>query len=396
MNDEILIQVDHVSKKFCKSLKRAIVYGGMDIARNIFGRDVNSDLRQNEFWAVNDADFIVRRGECVGLIGPNGAGKSTLLKMLNGVYPPDQGSITLRGTIGALIELGAGFHPMLTGRENIFIAGAIKGMSKKQITKKFDQIVEFAELAEFIDTPVKFYSSGMFVRLGFAVAAQMDPDVFLIDEVLAVGDVGFRSKCYNYVAHVNKKAAIVFVSHSMPQVVRICDRIIVMNHGQTAFDGDLVTGIDQYRSLFPLEESSVTGSGEAKLHSLTIQGPKQDDAVRVSYGQPFVCDLSLSVDASHKSFVISTTFMNQDLQLVAQCQSSYNKQILNNTGKPMDIQLTIPQLMLNPGKYAFSILVYDSDNKKQLLWHHCIQNMQVVADFIGGAPVQWQGQWSVL
>ena len=191
MDDEVLVKVEGVSKKFCRDLKRSLWYGMKDISSELFGIHQNGQLRKNEFWAVNDVNFELKRGECLGLIGHNGAGKSTLLKMLNGLIKPDKGTITMQGRIGALIELGAGFNPILTGRENIYNNGAVLGFSKKEIDEKFDAIVDFAEIDEFIDTPVQNYSSGMKVRLGFAVAAQMEPDVLIIDEVLAVGDIGF-------------------------------------------------------------------------------------------------------------------------------------------------------------------------------------------------------------
>jgi lipopolysaccharide transport system ATP-binding protein len=195
MKDEVLVKVEGVSKKFCRDLKRSLWYGVKDISSELFGAKKNGQLRPKEFWAVDDVSFELRRGECLGLIGHNGAGKSTLLKMLNGLIKPDKGTITMHGRIGALIELGSGFNPILTGRENIYNNGSVLGFSRKEIDAKFDSIVEFAELSEFIDTPVQNYSSGMKVRLGFAVAAQMEPDVLLIDEVLAVGDIGFSFKC---------------------------------------------------------------------------------------------------------------------------------------------------------------------------------------------------------
>jgi len=194
---ETLIRVENVSKKFCRSLKKSLWYGMRDLSKEVLGRRHGGDgeLRPDEFWSVNDVSFELKRGECLGLIGPNGAGKSTLLKMLNGLIKPDQGRIEMRGRVGALIELGAGFNPILSGRENIYVNGSVLGLAKEEIDQKLDEIIEFSELDEFIDSPVQNYSSGMKVRLGFAVAAHMKPDILLIDEVLAVGDIGFRTKC---------------------------------------------------------------------------------------------------------------------------------------------------------------------------------------------------------
>ncbi|MDA0973020.1 MAG: ABC transporter ATP-binding protein, partial [Bacteroidetes bacterium] len=188
--NEVIITVDRVSKKFCKELKRSLLYGLQDILS--LGGGNTDELRKNEFWAVKEVSFELRRGDCLGLIGHNGAGKSTLLKMLNGLISPDEGSITIHGRVGALIELGAGFNPILTGRENIYNNGAVLGFSKSEIDAKLQEIIDFSEIEEFIDMPIQNYSSGMKVRLGFAVAANLEPDLLLVDEVLAVGDAGFR------------------------------------------------------------------------------------------------------------------------------------------------------------------------------------------------------------
>ena len=177
MTNDVAIRVQGVGKKYCRSLRRTLVYGVQDVTRDLFG--ITSEptaLRHDEFWALNDVSFEVKRGECLGLIGANGAGKSTLLKLLNGIILPDKGTITVHGRVGGLLELGVGFHPTLTGRENIHLSGAVLGLSKKEMEKKFDEIVDFAGLWEFIDTPVKYYSSGMYVRLGFSVAIHSEPD----------------------------------------------------------------------------------------------------------------------------------------------------------------------------------------------------------------------------
>ena len=234
MQEEILIEVNNVSKRFCKDLKRSMLYGFMDSLRALAGKDVTvTDLRKDEFWAVKDVSFQVRRGEAIGLVGHNGAGKSTLLKMLNGLINPDQGRIVMRGRIGALIELGTGFNPILTGRENIFINGAILGFTRKEIVDKVDDIIDFAEVREFIDAPVQNYSSGMRVRLGFAVAAQMEPDILLIDEVLAVGDVGFQLKCQKKLAELEHNGvSFIIVSHNMMVIRNLCKNILWLENGK--------------------------------------------------------------------------------------------------------------------------------------------------------------------
>ena len=251
MSDEPVVKVEGVSKKFCRRLRYSLWYGLVDLAAELTARNGHGNLalRRAEFLAVDDVCFELRSGECVGLIGHNGAGKSTLLKMLNGLVRPDKGRISMRGRVGALIELGAGFSPILTGRENIYINGAVLGFSKSEIDAKFDEIVDFAELRDAIDAPVQTYSSGMYVRLGFAVAAQLNPDIFLIDELLAVGDVAFRMKCFQHLLEIkNTGKTIVVVSHNMIDMNRVCDRVVVLDDGRKIFDGDVSTGIATYES----------------------------------------------------------------------------------------------------------------------------------------------------
>lgn len=248
MNNDFAIKVDHVSKKYCKSLKRSMLYGIRDITRNVFGMSSNSNiLRKDEFWAVDDVSFEVKRGETLGIIGPNGAGKTTILKMLNGIFWPDKGKITIKGKVGALIAVGAGFHPMLTGRENIYLNGAILGMSREEVNRKFDDIVEFAEIGDFLDTPVKFYSSGMFVRLGLSVAIHCKLDILLVDEVLAVGDLSFQNKSLRRLAELREKAnAVVFISHNLEHVRNLCDRIIILEKAKIVFSGDTNEALSEY------------------------------------------------------------------------------------------------------------------------------------------------------
>jgi len=197
---DIIVRVEGVSKKFCRDLKRSLWYGLKDTAADLLGGHSSNGLRPDEFWALDGVSLELARGECLGLIGRNGAGKTTLLKMLNGLIKPDKGRIELAGRVGALISLGAGFNPILTGRENIYVNGSVLGLTTKEIDSKLAEIIAFSEIDDFIDTPVQSYSTGMQVRLGFAVATAMQPDVLLLDEVLAVGDAAFRNKCYERLA----------------------------------------------------------------------------------------------------------------------------------------------------------------------------------------------------
>lgn len=260
------VEVVSLRKRYCRSLRRSWHYGVADILGDLLARPEREPrLRAGEFWALDDVSFSIRPGECVGLVGPNGAGKSTLLKLLNGLFPPDAGFIRLRGRVGALIELGAGFSPLLTGRENVFVNGAILGLPRAAIERLLPDILAFADIGEHIDTPVQNYSSGMRVRLGFAVAAYLRPEVMLIDEVLAVGDVGFRMKCYEHIRRLKEAGtAIVLVSHNMTDISRVCDRVIVLAGGKILHDGDTPGGMACYQELFAAPPSSAsTAAAEA-------------------------------------------------------------------------------------------------------------------------------------
>lgn len=270
-------------------------YGVRDVARDVFGFPQSSNgLRRDEFWALNDLSFDVRRGECLGLIGPNGAGKSTLLKLLNGITLPDKGNIKIAGRIGALLELGAGFHPMLTGRENIHLSAAILGLTKSELAKKFDAIVDFAGLEEFIDSPVKHYSSGMVVRLGFAIAAHTDPDVLLIDEALAVGDAHFMQKCFTVFEQFQKQGVtILFVSHDMNVIRRYSRDTIWLDGGTIVQRGDPKDIIDLYNAM--VFERIATKTHQAKMLSAKefVARKSEDDALRFGTGAAEIVDATL-------------------------------------------------------------------------------------------------------
>lgn len=212
-------------------------------------RDVAANQsKREEFWALKDVDFEVRRGEVLGVVGRNGAGKSTLLKVLSRITAPTTGRIEIEGRVASLLEVGTGFHPELTGRENVFLNGAILGMTRREIKERFDEIVSFAEVEKFLDTPVKRYSSGMYVRLAFAVAAHLQPEVLIVDEVLAVGDMEFQKKCIGRMQSVSRDEGrtVLFVSHNLQTVRQLCDRVLLLQNGQAAFIGDPHAGISRY------------------------------------------------------------------------------------------------------------------------------------------------------
>lgn len=245
-----IIRFEHISKRYrlgtgSTGLREALANG---IKQRIRRTEPDGNETRN-LWALDDVSFKLNKGDALGLIGPNGAGKTTILKILAKITNPTTGIVNINGRVAALIELGAGFHPDLTGRENIYLNGAILGLSHREISRSFDRIVDFSELERFIDTPVKRYSSGMYVRLGFSVAAHIEPDVLLVDEVLAVGDAQFRQKCAGRIEELRKiGTTIVFVAHNLYLVKSVCDTAIYMNHGRIQTQGDTVEAISAYES----------------------------------------------------------------------------------------------------------------------------------------------------
>lgn len=255
---EPIIEVRNIGKRYAIDYGRGGYVTLRDVLMNVLRRPfsfLRSKAKQviglekrEEFWALKDVSFTVERGEIIGVIGKNGAGKSTLLKILTGITPPTDGEAILRGRVSSLLEVGTGFHPELTGRENIFLNGAILGMSRKEMSRKFNEIVEFAGVERFLDTPVKHYSSGMYVRLAFSVAAHMEPDILLVDEVLAVGDIEFQKKCLGKMEEVTHETGrtILFVSHNLSAIENLCKRSILLKHGRVALIGETSRVIAEY------------------------------------------------------------------------------------------------------------------------------------------------------
>jgi ABC-type polysaccharide/polyol phosphate transport system ATPase subunit len=243
--------------------------------RLVRGRSPNAhDLQSGDFWALRDVSFEVRPGEAIGIIGPNGAGKSTVLKLLTRIVRPTRGGCTVRGRIGALIELSAGFHPDLTGRENIFLQGSIMGMHRREIAAKFDEIVEFAGIPDFIDTPVKRYSSGMHARLGFAIAAHLDPDVLIIDEVLAVGDAAFQQKAFGRIADMRKQQVpLVVVSHQLDRIAQLCTKAILLNRGRVVHSGTPGETIASYVKTTTSTADAIASDSATRIESMVVNAP---------------------------------------------------------------------------------------------------------------------------
>ena len=299
------VKVDELAKKFCRNLRRSLWYGVRDLGAELLLRDGGrGTLRTDEFWALENISFEAVQGETLGIIGHNGAGKSTLLKIINGVIKPDGGRIELRGRVGALIDLGLGFNPVLTGRENIYVNAAVLGISGKDVRRLLDDIVGFAEIGEFIDAPVQSYSSGMKVRLGFSIAANLNPEILLIDEVLSVGDASFRERSYNRLLDFKRGGGtIIFVSHNATAVETVCDKVMLLDHGNIVSIGDPVEIVDSYEKKAleigraAARDSSQNGSGEdeVNLSSLMCFDLEGRETTSFEYEEPFEMRLTYSV-----------------------------------------------------------------------------------------------------
>lgn len=357
-----LIRVEGLSKKFCTDLRTSLKYGVQDLAAEVLGRERDHHLRPKEFWALQDISFELRRGECLGLLGRNGAGKTTLLKMLNGLMKPDKGRIELRGKIGALIALGAGFNPVLTGRENIYVNAAVLGIPRSVVRQRLDEVVAFAELEDFIDMPVQNYSSGMNVRLGFSVAAVlMEPDILFLDEVLAVGDIGFAMKCFNRVREIMTSSAVIFVSHNMPMVSTFCTRALVMQKGQLQLDTtNLGEAMDRYMSAFTVDHR-ITGTGGAEVLDVQVEvnGIRlQDPEPVVEQGEEGVVELTLRVDEGERAGVavyVDDIAMSQVLVVVAKDR---NGQPIVLEGGTHRLRIPLGKLEMNMGTYSILVTIW--------------------------------------
>ncbi|MGJ3250982.1 MAG: polysaccharide ABC transporter ATP-binding protein [Elainellaceae cyanobacterium] len=305
-SDDVVISIEQVSKKFCRDLKRSLFYGLQDIAADLVGgRRHMHQLRSQEFWALKSISFQLHRGEALGLVGTNGAGKSTLLRIISGLIKPDTGKIEIDGRIAPLIALGAGFNPILTGRENIYANMSILGLSTKDIRKKFDDVVDFAEIWDAIDAPVQTYSSGMAARLGFACAVHTEPEILLIDEVLAVGDARFKAKCYRRLYHLRQKGtSFILVNHNPQAILNTCDSAIYLSQGKLIAAGDAETIVTQY------EQDLFLDGTERSDNQMTLPSKKPGESLGLDIRALFFRDandniLKTLVSGEQMSFCVA-------------------------------------------------------------------------------------------
>jgi lipopolysaccharide transport system ATP-binding protein len=336
-------------------------------------KDARRATSYEEFWALKDISFEVKPGEVVGIIGRNGAGKSTLLKILSRITEPTEGRARVRGRVGSLLEVGTGFHPELTGRENIFLNGAILGMTKAEIRRKFDEIVDFAEIEKFLDTPIKRYSSGMYVRLAFAVAAHLEPEILIVDEVLAVGDAGFQKKCLGKMQQVSdvQGRTVLFVSHNLGTVKALCKTGILLKEGRLDYLGNVSEAVERY--LGACDSQSSKGSlehlprpyftGEARLQYVSISGENGEPAYSATIGEPINIRVQWEVIKPIPNAMIEIGLLDQDGRQITQSFSSDNgRSFLNLNPGVQEIRLRIDDLIF-PGRYSILVGIHKENGE---------------------------------
>lgn len=376
MENELVLKLDNVKKRY----RLGVIGGGTlqgDLqswwARIRGKEDPNSkigqsiDTKRGSFMALDGISFKVKKGERLGIIGGNGAGKSTTLKILSRVTAPTDGTIYINGRISSMLEVGTGFHPELTGRENIYLNGAILGMTAEEVDRKIDDIIEFSECAQFIDTPVKRYSSGMYVKLAFSVAAHLDSEILIMDEVLAVGDMNFQKKCLNKMSEVAEQEGrtILYVSHNMNTIRQLCDRCIVLNKGNLVYDGDVEEAIAIYMNQtdelknsydYSIIARSPNETRKVQLLGLDIQ---QREESRVCQGEELKFVLHCKANEDAKDIGVRFEIFYKDGSMVG--TTFTDKKILANKGQLIDLDIALSTKNFAPGRYRVVALAYEYD-----------------------------------
>jgi len=368
-----VLSVEGVSKKFCRDLKRSLFYGVQDIAADLTGGRRHSDrLRPREFWALQSVSFQLHRGQAVGLVGSNGAGKSTLLRIISGLIKPDTGKVRIRGRLAPLIALGAGFNPILTGRENIFANMSILGLSTRQIKQCFQEVVEFAEIESAIDAPVQTYSSGMAARLGFACAIYTEPEILLIDEVLAVGDARFKAKCYRRLYELRQKGvAFILVNHNSQAILNICDTALYLSGGSLIAQGDVNQVIDRYESdlflsgteraenrlTFPAK--SPQESTGMDIRALFFRDAQGEQTQTLLTGEPLSFCLSCESHHSHNNVTFDIRVVKiggeDSVGNILTIRGQNDNAFFQVTPGLSELRLNFPYLGLVPGNYSAQV-----------------------------------------
>jgi lipopolysaccharide transport system ATP-binding protein len=388
MQQEVVVEVDRLWKKFHRgevhdSLRDLIPA----LAKRLVRRAPKSDeLAAGDFWALRDVSFEVLRGESLGIIGPNGAGKSTLLKILSRILRPNRGRYQVRGKLRALIEVAAGFHPDLTGRENIYLNGSILGMSSREIDRKLDAIVEFSGIAPFIDTPVKRYSSGMQARLGFSVAAHLEPDVLLVDEVLAVGDAMFQEKCLQRMNEIAQAgAAIIFISHDLRAVVNLCDKCILLRQGQIQSWGETAEVVSQYTSDCHLPQDRHEENNNCRIIRVSAQGEHTGSQLTFPAGERVRIDIEIEAKRLLEATSLEIHLHDKSDQLVFRASTAQLGQTPRalRAGERLTAAFEL-DLNLGAGVYGLGLAVRRAEHAVNYLNQNWLMPWNIVAPNQGG------------
>ena len=389
------IVADRVSQRFRVSAQPHRTLKDLVIAR---GR-----VAMTEVWALRDVSLQAEPGEALGLVGRNGSGKTTLLRLLSGIFRPTSGRVAVGGRVGSLLELGAGFHPDFSGRENVYLNGSIHGLPRKRIRELMDEIVAFAELERFIDLPVRTYSSGMYMRLGFSVAAHIEADVLLLDEVFAVGDEDFQRKCFAKIAEFKRRGGtIVFVSHDARAVERLCDRAVLLRQGEVAFDGTTREAIARYRRLLAEERSPDElaaglrewGSGEARIVSARLLDLDGDERKQFASGEPLVIELVVASDASVAPPLVSLELRDDDGVVLAGLSQSTNA-LGWRSGGERTLRFEVDRLPLADGRFHLRGALVEAEGGRLL---HTLDDAASFLVFPAGGQtgsVLLTGRWSM-
>ncbi len=377
-NTEVVISAENVSKKFCRDLKRSLIYGLQDIATELVGGHRRSEVaRPDEFWALKDVSFQLRRGEALGLIGSNGAGKSTLLRIVSGLIKPDTGSVKIKGRVAPLIALGAGFNPILTGRENIYANMSILGLSTKDIESRFQAVVDFAEIWDAIDAPIQTYSSGMAARLGFACAIHTQPEILLIDEVLAVGDIKFKAKCYRKLHELREKGtSFILVNHNPQAILNVCDSAIYLLKGELIISGKTEKIIEKYEEdlfmdgtkktsdVMYIPEKSASESFGLDIVSLFFRNPdgKIIESLKSGESVYFCVGFKAHKHVDNVTLHLKITQLGGEggTDTVLFLSGENDQKFFEILPGKHEIQLQMPYLGLVPGTYTMSIKLKQS------------------------------------
>jgi lipopolysaccharide transport system ATP-binding protein len=386
-----VIHGEGLGKEYRRGLQ---VEDGLRHSLEAFLRSPIAALRRKKdetFWALKDVSLEVREGEVLGLIGRNGAGKTTLLKILSRITRPTTGWAEIRGRVGSLLEVGTGFHPELTGRENTFLSGAILGMGKAEITRKFDEIVAFAELEKFIDTPVKHYSSGMYVRLAFAVAAHLEPEILLVDEVLAVGDINFQKKCLGKMGDVARAGrTVVLVSHQLNQIRRLCHRVVWIDAASVRQDGPTHEVVSAYESAMARGDSdgharSRAANSKGRWLRWEITDPRGDDPHVLSTLGPVTVKFIMETNEPVRNGHHGIALFDAERHLIWAWAA---EKLKLEIGKH-DLCYTFPMLPLRPGPYSWQVSLYE-DAEYVDAWD-CLPDMVVATETHQHQYDQWNG-----